>query len=79
MKQGIRNGTTKNENNAYDTRGGILTVKWHDWENATLRHWEGQENEPGQEGGGRVNLNTAPSTKGMTRMKERQVQPAYWA
>jgi hypothetical protein len=43
--------TTNNEHNAYDTRGGVLTVKWHNGENATPGHREGQENEPGQEGG----------------------------
>jgi hypothetical protein len=32
--------------------GGVLTVKWHNGENATPGRREGQENEPGQEGGG---------------------------
>jgi hypothetical protein len=27
----------------------------------------------------RVNHDTAPSTKGITRMKERQARPTYWA
>ncbi len=44
--------TTNNEHNTYDTRGGVLTVKWHNKENATPERREGQENEPGQEGGG---------------------------
>ncbi len=44
--------TTNNEHNTYDTWGGVSTVKWHNGENATSGHREGQENEPGQEGGG---------------------------
>ncbi len=44
--------TTNNEHNSYDTQGGVLTVKWHDAENAMPGCREGQENEPGQEGGG---------------------------
>jgi hypothetical protein len=44
--------TTNNEHDAYDTQGGVSTVKWHDGENATPGHREGQETEPEQEGGG---------------------------
>ena len=44
--------TTNNEHNAYDTWGGVLTVKWHNGENATPGRREGQENEQGREGGG---------------------------
>jgi hypothetical protein len=33
----------------------------------------------GKRGEGRVNHDTAPSTKGITRMKVRPAQPAYWA
>ncbi len=58
--------------------GGVSTVKWHNGENATPGHREGQENEQGQEGEGRVNHDTTSSTKGITRMKVRPVQPAYW-
>jgi hypothetical protein len=32
----------------------------------------------GKRGEGRVNHDTAPSTKGITGMKERQARPAYW-
>ncbi len=44
--------TTNNKHNAYDTQGGVLTVKWHSGENAMPGRREGQENEPGQEEGG---------------------------
>jgi hypothetical protein len=44
--------TTNNEHDAYNTWGGVLTVKWHDGENAMPGRREGQENEPEQEGGG---------------------------
>ncbi len=33
----------------------------------------------GKRGEGRVNHDTAPSTKGITRIKERQARPTYWA
>ena len=39
----------------------------------------GKRMSQGERGEGRVNHDTAPSTKGITRMKVRPVQPAYWA
>jgi hypothetical protein len=35
--------TTNNEHNTYNTCGGVLTVKWHNGENATPGRREGQE------------------------------------
>jgi hypothetical protein len=39
----------------------------------------GKRMSQGKRGEGRVNHNTVPSTKGITRMKVRQAQHAYWA
>ncbi len=39
----------------------------------------GKRMSQGERGEGRVNHETAPSTKGITRMKVRPAQPAYWA
>jgi hypothetical protein len=40
----------------------------------------GKRRSQGERGEGRVNRDTAPSTKtkGITRLKVRQAQPAYW-
>jgi hypothetical protein len=38
----------------------------------------GKRMSQGERGEGRVNHDTAPSTKGITRMKVRPAQPAYW-
>jgi hypothetical protein len=40
----------------------------------------GKRRSQGKRGEGRVNQDTAPSTKtkGITRLKVRQAQPAYW-
>jgi hypothetical protein len=48
--------TTNNEHKAYDTRGFVLAVKWHNGEKATPGRREGQDNEPGREGGGEGEL-----------------------
>jgi hypothetical protein len=39
----------------------------------------GKRMSQGERGEGRVNHNITPSTKGKTRIKVRQAQPAYWA
>jgi hypothetical protein len=39
----------------------------------------GKRMSQGKRGEGRVNHDTAPSTKWITRMKVRPAQPAYWA
>ena len=39
----------------------------------------GKKRSQGKRGDERVNHDTAPSTKGITRFKVRQAQPAYWS
>ncbi len=56
-----------------------MTVKWHNGENATPGRRGGKRMSQGVRGEGRVNHDTAPSTKGITRMKVRPAQLAYWA
>jgi hypothetical protein len=46
---------------------------------ATPGRREGQENEPGQEGGGEGEPRYRSINKRITRMKVRPAQPAYWA
>ncbi len=59
--------------------GGVLTVKWHV---GIMQHQgigRGKRVSQGKRGEGRVHHDTTPSTKGVTRMKVRQAEPAYWA